>query len=395
MIPRRLGELARQRFEIYPVATITGPRQAGKTTLCKMAFPDLPYASLEEPDTREEALRDPRGFLARYPDGAILDEVQRAPDLLSYVQVIVDERGRNGLFVLTGSHNFSLLRTISQSLAGRTAVLDLLPPSLDELRLFAAPPRSLADTLLFGAYPRIHDQAIPPMEFHADYVRTYVERDVREVLNVGDLTTFQTFLRLCAGRSGQLLNLTSLADDAGISHKTAKAWISVLEASYLVLRLAPWFCNFSKRLIKTPKLYFLDSGLLCYLLGIRTPEQLATHPLRGPVFESWVVSEVVKSRWNAGIRDPIHFYRDRRGNEVDIVLGLPDRTVAVEVKSGQTLSSAAFGPLHRLAELLPSQPLLPHACELRLVYAGDQAHVQSGVRTVPWSDVPDQVWHAS
>lgn len=392
MIPRVLRQTALERFAHYPVVTITGPRQSGKTSLCKQAFPKLACANLEDPETRERATADPRAFLLGFPHGAILDEVQRAPELMSALQVIVDERSANSQFVLSGSHNFQLHRAIAQSLAGRTTVLDLLPPSLDELRQFAAAPQRLDDVLRTGAYPRIHDQGIPAAEFLSDYVRTYVERDVRLVMNVQDLTLFQTFLRLCAGRSSQLLNLSALASDCGITQPTAKAWLSVLEASYLLTRVPPWHRNFGKRLVKSPKMYFLDSGLLCWLLGIRTNEQLEVHPLRGAVFESWVVAEILKARWNRGIADPIWFYTDQSRAEIDVVLELPGRLVLAEIKSGRRVAADAGQHLTVIGENARLDPMLVGEIEQVIVYGGELREQRQGKLLLPWDAIADFAW---
>jgi predicted AAA+ superfamily ATPase len=391
-IPRRLRAIALERSTRYPTLTITGPRQSGKTTLCREAFPDLAYVNLEDQTTREQALSDPSGFVARLHGGAVLDEVQRAPELLSAIQVAVDASAQNGRFVLSGSHNFQLHSAIDQSLAGRTSVLDLLPPALDELRQFATAPRDLPPTLFHGAYPRIFDQGIPVSEFMADYVRTYVERDVRLLLNVQDLGTFQTFLRLCAGRTGSLLNLTALASDAGISHVTAKAWIGLLEASYIVKRIQPWNRNLGKRLVKTPKLHFLDSGLLCWLLDIRSASQVETHPLRGQIFESWVVAEVLKARANAGLSDPVWFFRDKSGTEIDLMLDLPDRRVLVETKSGGRVAPDGTAHLHEVAEHMAGDPLLRGSIDRIVVYGGGERVTVNGVELLPWSQVPAYSW---
>ena len=391
-IPRRLRVIALERAKRYRTMTITGPRQSGKTTLCREAFPHLAYANLEDPTTREQALADPSGFLARFSGGAVLDEVQRAPVLLSAIQVAADASSQNGRFVLSGSHNFQLHSAIAQSLAGRTSVLDLLPLALDELRQFASAPRDLPSTLFQGAYPRIFDQDIPVSEFMADYVRTYVERDVRLLLNVQDLGTFQTFLRLCAGRTGSLLNLSALASDAGISHVTAKAWIGLLEASYIVKRVQPWHSNLGKRLVKTPKLHFLDSGLLCWLLGIRSADQLETHPLRGQIFESWVVAEVLKARANEGLSDPIWFFRDQSGTEIDLLLDLPDRRVLVETKSGARVAPDGTMHLHQVADDMADDPMLRGRIERVAVYGGSERVTVNGVELLPWSQVSDYSW---
>jgi predicted AAA+ superfamily ATPase len=369
----------------FPVVTITGPRQSGKTTLCRTAFSSLPYASLEAPDVREFAATDPRGFLAGYPTGAVIDEVQRVPELLSYLQVVVDEHRRNGEWVLTGSQNFALLASLSQSLAGRTAVLNLLPVDLQELERFPSHPKGLFATLFAGGYPRIHDERIHPPDSLSAYVATYLERDVRQVVNVVDLTGFQTFLRLCAGRSGQLLNLSGLGADAGVSHHTARSWLSVLEAGFIVFRLPPFHRNLGKRLVKTPKLYFFDSGLLCFLLGIRTPEQLIQHPLRGAVFETWVVGELAKSRLHAGLPLDLYFYRDARGLEVDVVLDRGDSCTAVEIKSGQTIAKDFFDPLRAFAERL--EAARQGRTRPYLIYGGEHSETRSGVRVAGWGRV--------
>jgi predicted AAA+ superfamily ATPase len=377
----RVLELARR----FPIVTITGPRQSGKTTLCQMAFPEKPYVCLEALDTREFAASDPRGFLAQFPTGAVLDEVQRVPDLLSYIQVISDESRRNGEWVLTGSQNLALLESISQSLAGRSALVQLLPPDLEELRRFPNPPTDLWSTVFAGAYPRIHQEGIPPGDFLDGYVVSYVERDVRQVLRVGDLATFQTFLRLCSGRTGQLVNLSGLGSDAGISYHTARSWLSVLEAGFIVFLLRPFFGNLGKRLVKRPKLFFLDSGLLCYLLGIREPAQLETHPLRGEVFETWVVSEVLKSRLHRAKPADLLFYRDAKGLEVDLLIQRGHEWAGVESKSARTATAEFWEGLAKLDALLRSRGSA--LCERTVVYGGDAEIRRSEVRILPWHAV--------
>ncbi len=386
MIQRDLQPILLRWAGTYPVVTLTGPRQSGKTTLCKASFPDKPYISLEPLETRAFALEDPRGFLSQYPDGAILDEVQHAAGLLSYIQDLVDRDPTPGRFILTGSQHFGLSDAVSQSLAGRTAILHLLPPSLTELRRFPYAPKDLFTTLFMGAYPRIHDQGIPPERWLADYVATYVQRDVRQVLNVGDLLNFNTFLRLCAGSTALELNLSRLGADAGISQPTAKAWLSVLESSFLCFRLGPWHTNHRKRLVKAPKLHFYDAGLVCYLLGIRNAQQLETHPLRGSIFETWVASEVMKMHLHQGLEPSVFHYREVSGLEVDLVIQESDRTRLVEFKSGRTIDGSWLKPLMEAKEALAFGST-GHAFEPILVYGGDQQQLRSGVQIRPWDDL--------
>jgi uncharacterized protein len=366
------------------VLVITGPRQSGKTTFCRATWPRLDYVNLEDPDERQFAASDPRAFLARFETGAILDEIQNAPELTSYLQSFVDESSREPSFILTGSQNFQIRERVSQSLAGRSALIELMPFEWSELRKFENAPQQLFDVMFAGSYPRIHDRGLQPAEWLASYIANYIERDVRQVLNVGDLRSFQTFLGLCAGRSGQLLNLSGLGADCGISHNTAKAWTSVLEASYVVFRLTPWFSNHDKRLVKAPKFYFYDTGILCYLLGIREPEQIQRHPLRGAIFETWILSEIMKSRHHSGDTRGIHFFRNRKGLEIDLVLSGPDKTRLVEIKSGQTIGEDFFDGLRAVDELMSKAPE-PRECFL--VYGGDKSHKRSGARVLAWNAI--------
>jgi hypothetical protein len=391
MIPRVLESALRQMTRKFPVVTVTGPRQSGKTTLCKATFPDKPYVSLEAPDVRSYAHEDPRGLLSQYHEGAVFDEVHRAPDLLSYIQVLVDERRGMGRFILTGSAHFGLLHSIGQSLAGRTALLHLLPLGLEEVRRFPNAPGELFDLLWRGSYPAIYDRSLDPGEWYPSYVATYLERDVRNLLNVGDLMAFQTFLRLCAARVGHLLNLSSLGSDTGITHATAKSWLSVLEAGWIAWRLMPLHANVSKRLIKTPKLHFLDSGLVSYLLGIRSPAQLRDHPLRGVVFETWVASEILKARTHRGLAPAMSFFRDRKGTEVDVLLELGRSWLAVETKSGQTVAEDFFAGLKAFEALSKSMRPGRGVRDL-VVYGGDLAQVRSGAEVLPWRDVDRRAW---
>lgn len=384
MIDRNLAPYLKQAASYYPVALVTGPRQSGKTTLCRAAFPDHAYVTLEPLDQRENASRDPRGFLAEFRSGAIIDEVQQAPKLLSYLQEEVDRDPAPGRFILTGSQHFGLTALVTQSLAGRCAVLTLLPPSLDELRRFEAAPVDLLTTLWMGAYPRIHDRGIPAARWLADYLATYVQRDVRAVLNIGDLLAFTDFIRLCAGRSGQEINLSKLGGDAGISHNTARQWLSVLEAGYLVQRLPAWHSNLRKQVVKAPKLHFIDSGLACHLLDIREPEQLRHHPLRGAVFESWVAAEVLKRQVHAGLSPRTFHYRESRGLEVDLLLEDQGKYLAIEAKSGATIAEDFFAPLRKLCAILPET-------RAGVVYGGDTVHRRGDMKAVPWN-LLDRLW---
>ena len=339
MIQRKLTDYLKQIFTQYPIVTLTGPRQSGKTTLCRAAFPNKPYVSLESLDQRQFAIEDPRGFLAQFPDGAIFDEFQRTPDLPSYIQGIVDEDSRNSLFVLTGSQNLILTNTVNQSLAGRTAMLTLLPFSVSEIEN-TKKNYTINNLIYSGGYPRIYDQSLEPTQALSDYVATYVERDLRELSSIHSLSEFRRFMQLCAGRVGQLLNYENLGNEVGVSGVTLKKWFGLLEATYITFSLYPYFRNISKRIIKSPKLYFYDVGLACYLLGINSPEQLDTHPLRGFLFENLVVLECLKHQLNKGKKNNLHFYRDSSGNEVDIIIEQALKPILIEVKATSTLSKS-------------------------------------------------------
>ena len=373
MIPRLIKGQLLNAAEKYPVVTVTGPRQSGKTTCCRLSFPELPYCSLEDPDNREFAIGDPRGFLSRFHHGGILDEIQRAPDLTSYLQSIVDDPEFSGVFVLTGSQNFSISNTVSQSLAGRTALFTLLPFSIGELRSVISEYTD-PELIFSGFYPRIFDRKIEPPRFYSDYVGTYVERDLRSLSLVRDLSTFQTFLRLCAGRTGQILNLQHLANDCGITQATARNWISLLEASYILYRLPPFFRNIGKRLIKSPKIYFYDPGLAAFLIGITDPTQIDVHPLKGALFETMILSELVKIKLHQGMTNNLLFYRDSNGNEVDVIIPHGIDITAIEIKAAQTINSAFFRGLSRF-ETIISEPV-----EKFLVCSGDLDRKQSGIQ---------------
>ncbi len=380
MIEREITPRLTALFEQYPFVTVTGPRQSGKTTLCRAAFPNLTYANLEAPDQRAFAESDPRSFLAQLGEGAIIDEVQYVPALLSYLQVLADERGRNSLFVLTGSEQFRLSDAISQSLAGRTALLRLLPFSLAERRQTGAS-NTVEDILYSGFYPRILDHGLEPRQALGDYVETYVERDVRRLGEIRNLSSFRRFVRLCAGRVGQLVNLTSLGSDAGVSHTTARSWLAVLEASYIVFQLQPFHANLRKRLVKSPKLYFYDVGLASYLLGIEHAGQIATHPLRGALFENAVVTEALKHRLNQGRQPNLSFFRDAQGLECDLLYETGHGIGAIEIKAGATVASDYFHSLNRVADLVPG------ISAKAVVYGGSGRQSRSGGEVVPLSDL--------
>ncbi len=379
MIHRNAREILENLLGGFPVVTLTGPRQSGKTTLARAVFSNHPYASLEEPDLRQAATEDPRSFLARFPNGAVLDEVQRCPQILSYLQTLVDNNGGMGLFILTGSQQFGLMSGITQSLAGRTAFVELLPFSIPELTLASALPGSIDTMLLTGCYPPIYDRGLQPSAWYSAYVTAYVERDVRQMLKIQDLETFQRFVRLCAGRTGQLLNLSSLATECGITHNTVKSWISVLEASYIIFLLRPHHENFNKRLVKMPKLYFYDVGLVSWLLGIRTSEQMITHPLRGSIFETFIVSEMIKSKLNQGEKPAFFFWRDSNGNEVDLIMENGIYLTPVEIKSGRTLTHESFAGLKKWCSLAKEKAQTP-----TLIYAGDDSYQQKGIQVMGW-----------
>ncbi len=394
MIPRTLGPRLEKLARDYPVVYLTGPRQSGKTTLARAAFPGFEYRSLEDLQTREEAIEDPRGFLRRLEgaSGAILDEAQRAPDLFSYIQGFADER-RGGPLILTGSQQFLLLQRISQSLAGRAAILELLPFSIAELterqaltpaefekgevELAGAPPFDLDEILFAGTYPPIHDRRLEPASWLDGYVRTYVERDVRSISNIGNLDAFLRFLSLSAGRSGQLLNRSSLGADVGVDQTTVSRWLSILQASYVVDLLKPHFENFSKRIVKSPKLYFTDTGLLCHLLGIRSPEDLRNHPLRGSIFETFVVSEMRKLYLHHGKRPPLYFWRDSNGREVDLLVDVGKRRIPVEIKSAQTVTRDFFKGLDSYLKLSGDSWGL-------LIYGGREPSTRRNHPVRPW-----------
>lgn len=386
MIPRQLATTLLRAVREYPVTTVTGPRQSGKTTLLRATFPDFGYVSLEAPDERTFALEDPRGFLGRFPGPVILDEVQRAPDLFSYIQVLVDEDAAPGRFILSGSQNFLLMASISQSLAGRVRVAHLMPLSMQELQnIGPIAADGWPQHAWRGHFPRIHDRQLDPSDWLAGYHQTYLERDVRDLTQVGDLERFNRFVGLCAGRAGQLLNLASLANDCGIAADTVRRWLSVLEAGFVTFRLLPYNRRYNRRLTRSPKLYFVDTGLLCWLLGVRDAGQLATHPLRGAVFENLVVSEALKAAYHAGEVPRLYFWRDHRGNEVDLVMDRDGEPLAIEIKSGETVGADFLRGIRYWRSIVgPAAPA-------SLVYGGSASYRRDDVAVVAWRDWPAAV----
>lgn len=383
MIPRTAHQTLLRLAQSFPALALTGPRQSGKTTLAKAAFPGKPHVNLEDPDIRLLAEEDPRGLLARFPEGAILDEIQRAPALLSYLQTIIDTTQRPGMFILTGSQQFGLHSGITQSLADRVAMVTLLPFSMSELQAVQRLPANLDELLFRGFYPPVYDRDIAPLDWSAAYVSTYLERDVRQLIAIRDLSTFQRFLRFCAGRTGQLLNLASLAADCGIAQATATAWLAVLEAGYIIFLLRPYFRNFNKRLVKAPKLYFHDPGLAAWLLGIREPAQLGFHAQRGALFENLVIAEFMKARVHRGMPPDMFFWRDNHGLEIDLLLEEGTALQPVEIKSGQTVNPDYFTALKKWMPLAGNQ-----AREAWMVYGGDQALRHHEIAVFPWWQLP-------
>ena len=373
MINRNIEkELVKSTTE-YPVVTILGPRQSGKTTLIQMTFPDKPYFSLEDPDVRVAAEADPRGFLGQMEEGALLDEVQRLPVLLSYIQGIADKARRPGQFILTGSHQPKLHEAISQSLAGRTAMLTLWPFSLSELRHYKSTWEPF-ELIVRGCFPRLHEDGLEPRRFYNSYLQTYVERDVRALIQLRDLSQFQKFLTLLAGRVGQVVNFASLSNDVGVSSTTIRNWISVLKASFVVFELPPFFENIGKRVIKSPKIYFTDVGLAAFLLGIHTEEQATRDPLRGNLYENLVISDIIKGALNKGIRPEIYFFRDSHGAEVDLLIREKGELMPVEIKSAQTFSADFLKGLEKFRALG-----LDRVAAATVLYGGAQQFQIQGV----------------
>jgi len=357
---------------------VVGPRQSGKTTLTRTTFPEKEYVSLENPDHRNFAQEDPRGFLAQYPKGAILDEAQRIPEIFSYLQQVLDESAESGQFILTGSNNFLLQQNIVQSLAGRIAYLYLLPFSIAELKSADLLPHDINELMYKGSYPPVYSQNIPAEKWFPNYIRTYIERDVRLIKNITDLAAFGRFLKLCAGRTGQLLNRSSLGIEVGVDSKTIAAWIGILESSFIIHLLQPHHQNFNKRVVRMPKMYFYDTGLVCSLLGIQNEKQLNLHPLRGGLFENFIISELIKKRFNAGEPGNLYFWRDNKGNEVDVIIDRDNKLFPIEIKAGQTITSAYFKSINFWNQLTGN-------IEGTVIYAGEKTQKRSsGITVIPW-----------
>ncbi|MCB2222036.1 MAG: ATP-binding protein [Bacteroidetes bacterium] len=368
----------------YPILTISGPRQSGKTTLAKHLFGELPYYNLESPDTLDLILNDPRAFLEQNQEGAIIDEIQRAPELISYLQVTVDENKRSR-FIITGSNQFSLLEKVTQSLAGRTAILKLLPLSFDEIS--SLKPNLSADQLIFaGSLPSIYSEGREPTRSYRNYYETYVERDVRSLINIKDISLFRKFMKLCAGRTGQIFNASQLANETGVSVNTIKSWVSVLETSFIVYLLPPWYDNINKRLVKSPKLYFYEIGLVTYLLGITNPDQLQRDPLRGGLFENLVINELVKKHYNSGMDANVFFFRDKHGNEIDLLMPRGNKLIPVEIKSSQTYHKEFNKNINYIKKIYPDRIKKSY-----LVYGGVQEQITEGNNLINFLNISKQI----
>lgn len=379
LIARSLAKEISERKDKFPILAVTGPRQSGKTTLLKAMFPDYTYVSLENPDNRSFAGEDPNGFLKMYSERVILDEVQRVPELFSYLQTAVDASGQMGQYILSGSQNFHLVKNITQTLAGRVALFRLLPLDQEEMMDTSILPDSYAEACFKGGYPAVYHRGIEPPDFYTNYIQTYIEKDVTELINIRDTNSFRTFLKLCAARAGQLLSLNAIANECNISQPTAKAWLSILESSYIVFLLYPYHENFNKRLVKTPKLYFYDTGLICYLLGIREHQEVLTNRLKGNLFENMVIANFQKINEHRYLHRDYYFWQDHNGLEVDLLLKTPEYFEVFEIKATQTLNNDIFKNLQHFAKIIQSAPVHSH-----LIYGGDQSLTRSTVDVLSW-----------
>lgn len=383
MIARALAEKTLLLATQFPVVNITGPRQSGKTTLVRQLFADYQYVNLEHPDQRHAAREAPMELLSHSGKGLIIDEAQHVPELFSHLQLVVDERNQSGEFILTGSQQYLLMVRVAQSLAGRVAVLNLLPFSMRELEASETRKTTALSYMLNGFYPRLYDKGIAPTDFFPNYIQTYLERDVRQIVNVSDLDVFQAFLRLCAGRTGQLFNQSEVGKLAGVDQKTVSRWLSVLKTGFQVFSLSPYFQNFSKRIVKTPKLYFYDTGVACSLLGIRSEDDLRLHFARGALFENLIVAEILKSFFNQGIRPNVYFWRDHAGHEIDLLIDHGGRLYPIEIKASQAIGSDDFRGLEFFSTIAQG-----HIGEAYLVYGGEQNFSLSGIQVRSWKHLP-------
>jgi len=384
MINREIASIIIKLRRQFPVITLTGPRQSGKTTLLRSIYTDLPYVSLEDIDIRKNAINDPRGFLTNFLHGAVLDEVQRAPEIFSYLQGIVDSN-KDIHFVLSGSQNFLLLQNITQSLAGRAAILKLLPFSISELHVAKKVFENYEEIIFKGLYPGLYDRDIEPNYFYPSYISTYIERDVRQIKNIENLNSFSNFLRLCAGRTGQIINLNSLAVDAGISPNTAKSWLSILEASYIIYYLQPYYKNFNKIITKSPKLYFYDTGLACSLLGIDSVEQVKTYHLKGALFENMIITELVKNRLHRGENPRFFFWQNKTKQEIDLIIDKNDIPIPYEIKSGMTMNDSFFTNLNYWKKIAGEK-----SDNLNIIYGGETNLKTSNGNFISWRSLTDQ-----
>jgi len=382
----KLGELSTE----FPIVAVTGPRQSGKTTLVQSFFPVYKYYNLEELDIREEVRLDPRGFLAKQNAGFIVDEVQNVPDFFSYLQSFADNQKRMGQIILTGSQNFLLLEKISQSLSGRVGILELMPLQLNEYNQFRENKLTINEIIYSGLYPAIYDRNIQPYNWYSQYIRTYIERDVRQIKNITNLGVFQRFIKLCAGRIGQLLNTNSLANDLGVNLNTVRSWLDILESSYVIFRLNPHHKNFNKRVVKQKKLYFVDVGLAAHLLGIESPEQVDTHYLKGNLFENLIISEFLKERYNKGKPSNLFFWRDHIGNEVDLLIEQGNTLTPIEIKSSQTLHSSLMDGLKKYTKFSLQNAQFSH-----LIYGGKRSTTLDRYNAHSWEELKKANWSRS
>jgi predicted AAA+ superfamily ATPase len=379
-IQRDIQPLIEQALQKYPIVALTGPRQSGKTTLCKILRPNYAYVNLEDLSMRGFALEDPKGFLETYKSGVIIDEIQYVPDLFSYLQVYTDERQQNGEYLITGSQNFLMMERISQSLAGRVALFNLLPLSITELRTSSLLPENWEETIFHGGYPRKWIQKIESADFYENYLRTYVERDVRMIKNINNLDLFQKFIQLLAGRVGQQFNQLSLGNELGIDNKTVNAWMNLLEVSFIAFRLQPYYQNFGKRVVKTPKVYFYDTGLLAFLLGIRSANDIQLHFAKGALFENFAIVERTKYAWNFKSQEKFFYWRDVTGNELDLIIERGLNLIAVEIKAGKTINNDFFKGLQMFSKMARSAQTI-------LIYGGNQSQERSETKVLDVYDL--------